>query len=48
MNNLIRFKASEDLDTMYYHKAMRAPDREHLINAIIKEVENYVQKNIEN
>lgn len=37
MKDPIGFKASTDPDTMYYHQAMKAPDKEQFISAIVKE-----------
>jgi len=39
-NPLIALAASADPDTMYYHQAMKQPDREEFIKAMIKEVES--------
>ena len=37
-------KAAPDPDTMYFHEAMRIPDREKFIEAMLKEIEgNYCQ-----
>ena len=44
MDDPIAFKASGDPDSMYYYQAMRAPDKGHFINAMIKEVEDHVQR----
>ena len=44
MDDTIAFKASGDPDSMHYHQAMRAPDKGHFINAMIKEVEDHVQR----
>ena len=44
MDDPIAFKASGDPDSMHYHQAMRAPDKGHFINAMIKEVEDHVQR----
>ena len=44
MDNSIAFKASGDLDTMHYHQAMRVPDQEQFMNAMIKEVEDHVKR----
>ena len=44
IDNPIAFKASGDPDLIYIHQAMRAPDRRHFISAMIKEVEDHVQR----
>ena len=44
MDDPIAFKASADPDTMCYHQAMRAPDKGHFVTAMIKEVEDHVQR----
>ena len=41
----IAFKASSDPDTMYYHQAMTAPDRQHFLSAIVKEVNDHITNN---
>ena len=38
MEDPIGFKASSDPDTMYYHQAMRARDKEQFTPAIVKDV----------
>jgi hypothetical protein len=40
----ISFKATADPDTMYLHKAMRAPDAEQFKEAMRKEVESHMEK----
>ena len=45
MTDPIAFKASTDPDTMYYHEAMAAPDRQQFITAIIKEVNAHIENN---
>jgi hypothetical protein len=45
-NPLLAYKASADADTMYMHKAMKAPDRKEFIAAMEKEVaDQYENKN---
>ena len=44
MDDRIAFKAIGDPDTMCYHQAMRAPDRRQFVGAMIKEVEDHVQR----
>jgi len=38
-NPLLAFAASADPDTMYYHEAMKEPDKEEFIKAMVREVE---------
>ncbi len=38
------FKASTDPDTMYYHQAMREPDKEKFQEAIKKECEDHFRE----
>ena len=38
-NPLLAIAASADPDTMYYHEAMKEPDKEEFIKAMVKEVE---------
>ena len=44
MDNLIAFKATNNPNTMCYHQAMRASDKEEFIKAMIKEVRDYVER----
>lgn len=39
-NPLLAYKATADPDTMYFHQAMKEPDRAKFIKAMIKEVSN--------
>jgi hypothetical protein len=39
----IAFASSNDPDTMYYHQAMRQPDRDEFVKAIIKEVNGHIE-----
>ena len=41
----IAFKASSDRDTMYYHQAMNAPDKDQFIDAIVKEINAHIDGN---
>jgi len=41
----IGFKASSDPDTMYYHQAMRAPDKDQFLAAIVKEINDHITNN---
>jgi hypothetical protein len=41
---MLAFAASADPDTMYYHEAMREPDRAELIKAMEKEVKSHTEK----
>jgi hypothetical protein len=40
------YKAHSDPDTMYWHQAMKAPDRHKFINAAIKEVQDHTQNKL--
>jgi len=42
MKDPIGFKASTDPDTMYYHQAKKAPDKEQFISAIVKEINDHI------
>ena len=41
----IAFKATEYPDNMYYHQALRAPDKDEFLKAIIKEVNDHIDGN---
>ena len=41
---LLAFKASTDPDTMYYHQAMKEPDKEQFLTAIDKECEAHFKE----
>ena len=41
----IAFKANSDPDTMYYHEAIRAPDHDEFLQAIVKEVNAHIEGN---
>lgn len=43
MSDPIAFLSNQK-DTLYYHEAMRAPDRDHFIEAMIQEVNTHVSK----
>ncbi len=43
---LLAFKASTDPDTMYYHQAMKEPDKEQFLTAIDKECEAHFKGNM--
>ena len=45
MRDPIAFKANSDPDTMYYHQAIRAPDRKEFLKAIIKEINDHIDGN---
>ena len=45
MSDPIAFKATADPDTMYYHQAMKEPDREQFLAAIVKEVNAHIEGN---
>jgi len=42
--DLMTFKASTDPDTMYYHQAMREPEKEKFQEAIKKECEDHFRE----
>ena len=41
----IVFKASADKDTMYYHQAMKVPDKAEFVQAIVREINDHVEGN---
>jgi len=45
MADPIGFRANTDPDTIYYHQAMQAPDKEQFIAAIVKEINDHVTNN---
>jgi hypothetical protein len=45
MQDPIAFKASGDPDTMYYHQAMAASDKDQFLEAIVKEVNAHIENN---
>ena len=45
MDDPIAFKVTYDPDTMYYHQAMRALDKNKFVKVMIKEVEDHIQRN---
>jgi len=45
MKDPIGFKASTNPDTMYYHQAMKTPDKEQFISAIVKEINDHIINN---
>ena len=44
MSHPISFKSTSDPDTMYYHEAMRAPDRKEFIKAMAREVQDHAER----
>lgn len=44
MDDPICFMASNHKDTMYFHEAMRAPDRHQFIQAMVQEINSHVKK----
>jgi hypothetical protein len=42
MADPIAFLAKTDEDTMYFHQAMKAPDREEFVKAIFKEMNDHI------
>jgi hypothetical protein len=43
MMNPVAFITFSNQDTMYFHQAMKAPDRKQFTQAIIKEVNNHIE-----
>jgi hypothetical protein len=43
MQNPIAFMASTNQDTMYFHQAMQAPDRDQFKKAVVKEVNDHIE-----
>ena len=43
---MLAFAASADPDTMYYHEAMREPDRAEFIKAMQKEVKSHTENGV--
>ena len=43
MMNPIAFMANSNQDTMYFHQAMKAPDRDQFTKAIVKEVNDHIE-----
>eukprot|EP00957_Ditylum_brightwellii_P073702 5600685-Ditylum_brightwellii.AAC.1 len=43
MADLNAFAAKHDPDTMYYHQAMKQPDRPDFVNAIVTEIQGHVK-----
>ena len=41
LDNPIAFMASTDPDTMYYHQAMKEPNREHFKESVHKKIEDH-------
>ena len=41
MNDPIAFAATSNPDTLYYHEALKAPDRDNFIQAMQKEVQDH-------
>jgi hypothetical protein len=42
MTDPISFLGKTDEDTMYFHQAMKAPDRDELVKAIVKEMNDHI------
>jgi hypothetical protein len=42
MTDPIAFLAKADEDTMYFHQAMKAPDKEEFVKAIVKEMNDHI------
>ena len=45
MRNPIAFRAEMMGDIMYYHQAIRPPDAQEFVKAVINEVEDHVKNN---
>ena len=43
---MLAYAASADPDTMYYHEAMREPDRQEFIKAMVKEVQSHTENGV--
>jgi hypothetical protein len=43
MQNPIAFMASTNQDTMYFHQAMQAPDRDQFKKAVVEEVNDHIE-----
>ena len=43
---MLAYAASADPDTMYYHMAMREPDRPEFIKAMVKEVQSHTENGV--
>jgi hypothetical protein len=43
MQNPVAFLAHANKDTMYFHQAMKAPDRDEFIKAVVKEVNDHIE-----
>ncbi|KAI2507330.1 hypothetical protein MHU86_7050 [Fragilaria crotonensis] len=43
---MLAYAASADPDTMYYHEAMREPDRPEFIKAMVKEVQSHTENGV--
>ena len=43
---MLAYAASADPDTMYYHEAMREPDRNEFIKAMVKEVHSHTENEV--
>jgi hypothetical protein len=41
---LLTRKSSTDMDTLYLHKALKAPDSQKLKEAMLEEIEQHIQK----
>ena len=44
MNDPIAFLATANKDTLYYHEATKAPDRDEFLAAMQKEFDSHVNK----
>jgi adenylosuccinate synthase len=42
MKDPVAFMSATDEDTMYYDQATRAPDRQHFVEAVVKEVNDHI------
>eukprot|EP00957_Ditylum_brightwellii_P108757 8296494-Ditylum_brightwellii.AAC.1 len=44
MEDPIAYAAKNDLDTVYFHQAMKEPDREQFIMAVITEINGHCER----
>ena len=41
----IAFKATSNPDDMYYHQALKEPDKDQFLQAIVKEINDHIEGN---
>eukprot|EP00957_Ditylum_brightwellii_P132045 10068010-Ditylum_brightwellii.AAC.1 len=44
MADLIAFAAKHDLDTMYFHQAIKQPDASQFVEAIVKKINGHIER----